>query len=492
MMAELTFQANSASSATIMQGERDGVVQASTNSSQDDTQQQVNKKRILVLGSAPHTRQVEAYSWYELPTNLNVADYDVVVLNLVPLLDSQVASEVNWDVLPSSIDFLPLFFAKESEVVAIGILGEISVGNTVQPFGWWCPVLPVSRIKTGKEIRAIAPEFEYYFKHVKRWHFYASSDLRMRVHPNILRYTDLPFDNLGAEMYSLAETRAHQAVAFELKLQGVCETPQKLTAHNIFEPVLVERELIAESGRIIWLPPTTEISPYDAVNLLLQERYGLQLEQFSPDWVESYKLPAQIPIEAEIKQHIEEIHRIEAAMAAAQQKLQQAVYFRKLLYEQGVDGLEPVVRDALRELGAQVDDPSPKENREDGRLIDPKGRKGMLEIKGRTKSIKLEDVRQLDQWVRDALLLENWESKGILIGNAYCGKPPEQRDLPFPTNCNDAAKVINQCLLTTTQLFNALCLNQNDKLDVADFWDAIFQADGLCSLPELDPLDNNF
>ena len=36
------------------------------------------ERRILVLGSAPHTRLVTAYTWNNLPPHLNVADYDVV------------------------------------------------------------------------------------------------------------------------------------------------------------------------------------------------------------------------------------------------------------------------------------------------------------------------------------------------------------------------------------------------------------------------------
>ena len=39
-------------------------------------------RRILVLGSSPHTRLVEAYKWDELPELLNVADYDVVILKI--------------------------------------------------------------------------------------------------------------------------------------------------------------------------------------------------------------------------------------------------------------------------------------------------------------------------------------------------------------------------------------------------------------------------
>jgi hypothetical protein len=251
---------------------------------------------------------------------------------------------------------------------------------------------------------------------------------------------------------------------------------------------LKKTEILKESGNVIWLPRATKISDYDAIDLILKERYGLQFEQAPPQWVAAYKLPEQIPIEEEISHHEQEIQRLKNELTTAQQRLQDVSRFRKLLYEQGVEGLEPVVRDALRELGAKVNDPGSNENREDGQLIAPDGQIGMLEIKGRTKSLALADVRQLDQWVRDALIQDNLESKGILIANMYCGQPPELRDDPFPSNCIDSAKRANICLMTTTQLFRALCSHQREELDVAEFWNTVFNTDGVCPLPELEAL----
>lgn len=161
-----------------------------------------------------------------------------------------------------------------------------------------------------------------------------------------------------------------------------------------------------------------------------------------PNWLKSDIKPiAQTrfhrPIAFEL-QLSQEIGRLKAELDTAQQQLQVEMRFRKLLYEQGEDALEPVVREALQELGAQITPPQ-QHGHEDGRLTDPSGRNGMLEMKGRTKSLKLADVRQLDQWVRDAIATENWQGKGILIANTYCGDPLEQRSEPFPENCINAA-----------------------------------------------------
>ena len=453
------------------------------------TQENVNKhknKRILVLGSAPHTRLVTAYTWDNLPQYFNVADYDIVILNLEPLLDEELAREFNLKTLPSWQQFARLLFSHDSEIIVIGIPGIELGTNPYQSVTWWLPLRPRFVYDSGEEIRDIEPEFAYYFRQVRHWFFHATIEIVQQYNTSFLAREYLPVvhpkaNDLRLQMRAIAQTRFQKPIAFELQFQAVYLSESYLSE----EPQV---NALRESGRVIWLPGTTKISDYDAVDLILKERYGLQFEQAPPDWVAVYKLPEQIPIEEEISHHEQEIQRLKKELNTAQQRFQDTSRFRKLLYEQHVDGLEPVVRDALRELGATVSDPPPKENREDGRLTAPAGQIGMLEIKGRTKSLALADVRQLDQWVRDALIQENLKSKGILIANMYCGQPPELRNNPFPPNCIDSAKRANLCLMTTTQLFRALCSHQREELDVAEFWNTVFNTDGVCPLPELEPL----
>lgn len=441
-------------------------------------------KRILVLGSAPHTRLVTAYTWDNLPKPLNVADYDVTILNLEPLRDKELAGSVNPETLPSIEQFARLLFSHESEIIIIGY-PVISIGgkSSFIPAIWWLPIFPTFVYDPGDAIRDVDPEFTYYFQYVREWSFFATSEYaEARFYPvPYLRLVNPQADDLRISLNPIAQTRFQKPIAFKLRFQ-VVRTSESYVSYETTTVTL------QESGTVIWLPGATKISDYEAVDLILKERYRLQFEQAPPDWVEAYKLPEQIPIEQKIFHHEQEIQQLKKELITAQQRLQDASRFRKLLYEQGVEGLEPVVRDALRELGATVSDPPPKENREDGRLKAPTGQIGMLEIKGRTKSLSLDDVRQLDQWVRDALIQENLESKGILIANMYCGRPPELRNNPFPANCVDRAEKANLCLMTTTQLFQALCSYQREELDVAEFWNTVFDTDGVCPLPELELL----
>lgn len=448
--------------------------------------QQINK-RILVLGSTPHTRLVTAYAWDRLPQDLNIADYDVVILNLVPFLDKEFARRITQSALIPWMQYARLLFSR-SEIIVVGQPWAKSEDNSEQSFMHWLPVIPQITPDSGEEIREISPEFDYYFQYVKRWNFHTNRNLQNLG--SLQQYFKVVHSQANlkphVEIEPIAQTRFHQFVAFKLQFLLIYDEVWMQDRFGRSSKVVEEGE-IEVAGRVIWLPTPTEIPGYEAINLILSKQYGLNLEQAPPTWVKPYKLPLQLPIEEEITQYQQEIQDLAKKLTVAEQRLQDETRFQKLLYEQGEDALEPIVRDALRKLDAQVHDPQER-GREDGRLVDPFGCKGTLEIKGRTGSLRLNDVRQLDQWVRDAFLIENWDSKGILIATLYCGVPPEQRGQfeLFPTNCISAAQRSKQCLMTTTQLFYALRSHQRGELDLEAFWNNVFNTNGVCTLSELE------
>jgi len=121
--------------------------------------------------------------------------------------------------------------------------------------------------------------------------------------------------------------------------------------------------------------------------------------------------------------------------------------------------------------------------REDGRLIDPFGRQLMLEIKGRSGTLRLSDVRELDNWVRDAVAIERWESKGLLVANLQSEKPPNERNDFIPKNCSENAARFGMSILTTSDIFNALVSLELHDLDQKGFWDVLHDTNGLCEFP---------
>jgi hypothetical protein len=152
-----------------------------------------------------------------------------------------------------------------------------------------------------------------------------------------------------------------------------------------------------------------------------------------------------------------------------------------VLYERGEGALEPVVRDLLRELGAEVRDPTVR-GQNDGTFSVPNAGNGVLEIKRRTGPIRLGDVRQLQQWVTDLIAEADWEGRGILVANAHCDLAPDARPDPFPDNCIRFAERMGLCLVTTTDLFGVLRQHQHGQLDLEEFWSKVMSTSGVAKL----------
>ncbi len=462
---------------------------------QGNGESSAQKRRILVLGSTSHPMAVTSYTWDMVPPNLNVADYDVVILNFTPFLDEQDDPGVPYENLPDREQFVRLMFSKASEIIAIGspeskillnysskpyvrmpsAVPRSAVGNTAdrpskrhyENVTWWLPSKPVCIFDGGEQIEVVDKSFSFYFQRLNRWSYHITG---------LVRSDSYWASHIHAEMQPIAETRFQRAIACQIEFKEVEKDGSKHAPTT---------KVTARSGPVIWLPPPTEITAEEAINLILKERNGLRFEKVAPEWITAYQLPAEVPIEAEMRRLREEIRQLEAAYLLTEQQLKTEARFRKLLYEQGEDALEPVVRDALRLLGAHVIDPV-RRGVEDGTLVDPFGRGGLLEIKGRSGPLKFEDVRQLDFWVRSKLAEEDAVApKGVLIANLFCSNPPGRRGVVFPDNCVRAAQRLEICLVTTTQLFNALLLHQQGILDVERFWNAVYNTNGVCLLPEL-------
>jgi len=263
-------------------------------------------KRILVLGSAPHTRQITSYAWDNLPDDLNVADYDVVILNFCPLHSSEYTENKSWQKnFPGKDQFMRLMFS-ESEIIAIGVPMPENKSTG------WLPINPDFIFNSGEQVVEISSDFEYYFKKVRRWSFHGDAKTFMpKVDNSLAQVIVNPGGHsLALEITPIVESRFQRPVAFNLRYA--------VYTSNVDLQNRAKNRIQQSSHHIYWLPPTTEISDYEAVNLILRERYGLLLEQEKPEWVKQYKLPDQLPIEGEIKAHERDIQDLTAKLVSRQ------------------------------------------------------------------------------------------------------------------------------------------------------------------------------
>jgi hypothetical protein len=255
-------------------------------------------KRILVLGTRLASDVVDSYNWDYLPRDINIADYDVLILNLVSLSKSKKGQReyVNQSALPPSEQLVRLLLSEGSEIIVIGN-PDLRVANdlgyeTHRFTEGWLPYFPESAIKFGETIRDVEKEFAFYFRYVKRWSFcfdmkgtISDTKSSMREYNKII---DTGMEWFEKDVVPIAQTRLKDAVGLKLKFVfGVYNSyysPNLANDPNLarFFPDPAQRKLhstpsftVAESGVVIWLPESTAMDSSNAVNLILKRRYGI-------------------------------------------------------------------------------------------------------------------------------------------------------------------------------------------------------------------------
>lgn len=432
-----------------------------------------------MLGTSGHGRTVHGFEWKDVPEGLNVADYDSVVLNFMRLEDTATALAVDPSVMPNATQFARLIFSPGNRVVAIGdpqltFGGYRDFQGDLQPSyvaaTWWLPLRFRVVRSSGVAIQAVDDRWAFWFDHVKRysWHFTGLPWVDEAVTPSIRNALATVTGPVMVEEWPLAETRFQEAIAAEFRLRALRQGASTVTPDAI----------LGESNLLVWLPSPTELTAEEGSRLVLSRVFAVGQEEAPPPWLTGIELPRELEARQSLREREDEARSAAERLAEARRVAEHEARFGRLLYEQGEERLEPVVREALSELGADVQEPE-QAGVEDGRLIDPKGRQAMLEIKGRINQLRLEDVRQLDGWVRKAIADEEWEGRGLLVANLKLGLPPDQRTDIVPDNALRAAQRYSICILPTPLLYEALREKQAGTLDMEAWWDRLFACSGL-------------
>ena len=211
------------------------------------------------------------------------------------------------------------------------------------------------------------------------------------------------------------------------------------------------------------------------------------IERSAPSWVVNYPLPEQHVIEHEMESLWAERNELSKKYEEYQQRLQEVIRFRILIYETQSTALLSLVLDALQSFAAQLRPPRP-DDIADAIIQGPDRQIYLIDVKARLKSLTDADLAQpyASHGVSDGDP-RHVGGKRIVVANTNCTSPPEDRPSPFSDACITAAQRLGICLMTTTQLFNALCLSQQNQIALSAFWQALHDHTGYCPLPELMP-----
>ena len=228
---------------------------------------------------------------------------------------------------------------------------------------------------------------------------------------------------------------------------------------------IVGGSIAIKAGKIIFLPSFKFLEFYDEekdakINVLLdwiiqfdeltKTKEG-SIEEF-PEWIDSYNILTESNDIEKIKNLENEKKEIERQIQQAKDHLNLLKRYKGIFTSSG-EQLENIIKDVFREMSFQI---LPTEKGRTDVIAKYNDTDIVMEIKGVTKSAAEKNAAQLEKWVSTFIEKEERIPKPLLIVNAFCNIPLEQRteDI-FPNQMLSYSTSRNHCLISTTQL---LCL----------------------------------
>jgi hypothetical protein len=418
-------------------------------------------KRILLLGLSlgwepPNATSVSAYA------SVNLADYDVVIANVD--VDG-VAGTINKDQVARLI-------TTGGDLVVIGA-----------PTGADESFLPGQPLLVRREsvdtVQAcdneIARAFETGISLVRRSDYVVSRPL-----PNP---ADGAFDHANAA----------QEPGSSLSLESWIPLARGRQGDPVAVAVIARRYSDGQwsnVGRIAWLGRPSNGTPEEMAEAVLAHLYLRTRKSPPPPWLADSALPAH----ARALASVDDAQRtVDTAAAHLAERVEEAEYegrWEPLLYADGPE-LEVVVSRALASFGADVATPADG-GIEDLRMTTPDGETlYVVEVKGATGSLKVENLRQAADWRLRAVEAGFMDARSLVIANPMRRVDPaiRQADESFPHSCMAATGALQVVVISTRQIYEIIRRAQSGDAAAHDeFWTALASTThGLVDLAEFTP-----
>ncbi|MCY3767489.1 MAG: hypothetical protein OXH06_18895 [Gemmatimonadetes bacterium] len=440
------------------------------------------KRKVIIFGAKGFERtttdlRIECFQWYQLAQIRNVRDYDVVIFNLLPLTSIDEREKVAWNRFRTLLDFrvtidilmnggsiyivgdprfnTPLVDRPQNQKNNLNVAQQQGA-----PFLEWTGVKYIWDSNAGDTITRL---FDYRSEHFSE---YIAKFSKWRY--SLFR-AELDYETMGRYFKQSAHGE------FKLSRDDFCRNRYKCALAFTLHLSYGDNEF----GPLVFLPELS-VSEEETIQLMLS-CIGIETDLPEPKWLSEYMAPGQDEVD-------DEISRIETELSALNKNLEIANFERascreclKLLYEKE-HALEPVVRDILRALGADVEDPKEK-GKEDGWLavkVGDKTYEGVLEVKSTRRDKFGEDGRkQLLEWIDRGRIQRHKNYKGVFIGNSAVEKPVGERPDAFSDNWRKAAELSGICALKTEHLYAFYVLKKSGKIEMDEIWKIIFESNGV-------------
>ena len=439
------------------------------------------RRRILVIGSTGHFGATAYVDWIQgVPY---VADFDAVVVNLTTL-DSRLlkglcdrrepntgfpgGGERVINVLASLRDDFYALLQSGGEVYCIvsRVLESderiaLHEGGTTPWYTSleWSPIKFKTVQKVGETVKCLDERFQKYADAIGRWKV----------------YIDAEFDDSYVRAKA-CDPSWHLFVGsgfYGLKSKVAVETRagHPLVVGVYWNSLSIQSKEVYRSGTLYILIAPSRVSTSEGIDLLLAT--DMERER-PPHWLADIVVP-------NTSKKRQQIAEMSEHMTTLTREIEDQEACRTLLYSSGKE-LENATASAFSEMGFSVEARPGK--REDllvrGGITDI-----LVEVKGKSKSISLGDLRQLAQYTTDAEI-DRQNVKGLLVGNHYRLMPPTKRRRAFPINVVEFAKPRNIALLTAVDLFQLLCAYREGRIDRNSIASLIQESAGAVVFPEIE------
>ncbi len=240
-------------------------------------------------------------------------------------------------------------------------------------------------------------------------------------------------------------------------------------------------EMAVGNGRVVFLPPLrsqkTGTDRYAIAERILngvRRSLAMAAPGPPPRWESQYTLPGLAEREARRQEAERELSGAEARLAEARAESEALERYRQLLWQEGRQGLEAIVRDALRLLGFQVTDDldRPAEIVWEEQTL-------LLEVEGSTAAVDMAPHYRLRRRLEEALEKTARPQRGLIVVNGHRLQEPDKRPTQYVEALRVAAESVRYGLITTHELFRAVeRALEKDEPAVAAFRDRLLTAEG--------------
>jgi hypothetical protein len=214
----------------------------------------------------------------------------------------------------------------------------------------------------------------------------------------------------------------------------------------------------------------------NAIQTLAEQYHSTKRDASRPPWSLSYSWQKETTARKELNKLTRAAEETEKAIANVSAELKTEDKFRDLFTEKG-DLLVDAVIDAFRALGAVAERGEPGR---DDVIVTFGDSYAVLEVKGKKGSAAEKDAAQLEKWVAGFKENHEKDAKGILVVNAFCETPLDERSQPaFPDQMLNYCSKREHCLITSTQLLGIVLASREKQQEASRYLKKIFRTVGI-------------